>query len=282
MNSSESNQISIITPDERERRELLRQKINVVFQEDTLYRLLEDKGWTERIFEGEILSIKEGETYNTEKTVELLDLKGQQDIRNVFRVLKHYVRPDESTGHHRFDYKAIIRLRMIFLLKKDYTLPSLEKVLTLTKPGGVANQDTNEVVLLSLEENSRKFDMIAQLIKQLSDNVGANNKVLELQNKDNELKKHIEKQTELILEIAAARDPVLERQNEITNWITRCRIETELTKEAIELWSKKPARERKIKTGLFFRTEDINKRDLFIHEYRSKHIEERLRNEVNP
>ncbi|RCW41636.1 MerR family transcriptional regulator [Paenibacillus prosopidis] len=282
MSQFDSDRVSIVTPDERERREQMRERISVVFQEDTLYRLLEDKGWTDRIFEGELLSLKEGESYNTENTVEILDLKGQQDIRNVFRVLKHYVRPDESTGHHRFDYKAIVRLRMIFLLKKDYTLPSLEKVLTLTKPGGTVNQDTNEAVLQALEENGRKFDLVAQFIKQLAENLGTQNKMLELQSKDDVLKNKIDEQIQLIKEIAAARDPVLERNNDLTKWITRCRIESELTKEAIDLWSKKPAKERKIKTGLFQSSEDINKRDSFIQEYKSKHIEDRLRNEIMP
>lgn len=101
--------------------------ISSIYSKSSIFRILDEKGWVERIFEGDILEVRFNETYNTQRAAEILSLKDQQDIRNVFRNLKSYVRPDESTGHHRFDYKSIVRLRMIFLLKQEYSLTAMEK-----------------------------------------------------------------------------------------------------------------------------------------------------------
>jgi len=93
-----------------------------------------------------------------------------------------------------------------------------------------------------------------------------------------EIKKQYES---LVMQLPHPKSTEEERQERITDMITRRRIESQLRKEALELWSQKPESERKIRTGLFRKEEDINKRDLFIEEYIYDHIEERIKREYD-
>ncbi|MGF7033441.1 hypothetical protein J2T17_004389 [Paenibacillus mucilaginosus] len=285
----ELSEYTILTPDERERREFLRQKICTVFQEDTFFRLLEDKGWTDRIFEGDILSFREDETYSTQKAAELLGLKDQQDIRNTFRSLKHYIRPDDSTGQNRFDYKAIIRLRMIFLLKSEYSMPSMEKLLS-TIGKSTSNPGGTDALLLKLDEQDRKIELMGHLMKQLMENLSVQNKMLELRSSNEDtLKKKLEEQNHILMELqqkleslekgSSRHIEILETNREeirqlteskndstaedsfVNKWMTMSRYR----REAIAEWEKKPKTERFTKG--FFGKEDINKRDIFIEDY---------------
>lgn len=301
MQSNDRN-VEVITEEEKERREKLSSQIKIEFQEDPLFRLLDEKGWVERIFEGNLLEIRINETYNTQKAAEILSLKDQQDIRNVFRNLKNYVRPDESTGQHRFDYKSIVRLRMIFLLKQEYTLTAMERLLTsLGKPGSPAKQ--TDLMYQRIEEMDQKLEILAQFMKQLSENISNQFKLLELKGEsDQSLRSQIQEQGELIgkllaaqqdeklrdelkshseqiQQLAASLDPAQERQTKLTDEITKRRVEALLRKEALELWAQKSDSERLKKTGLFRKEEDINKRDAFIEGYIAEHYELKLKSE---
>ncbi|MDE3841098.1 MerR family transcriptional regulator (plasmid) [Bacillus methanolicus] len=70
------------------------------------------------------------------------------------------------------------------------------------------------------------------------------------------------------------------RQQQITDLITRRRVESILKREALELWEQKPESERLKKVGLFSKIEDVNKRDRFIEEYIDQHFEEYMRKEL--
>lgn len=82
------------------------------------------------------------------------------------------------------------------------------------------------------------------------------------------------------IEVAAAQEEE-KRHERVTDMITRRRVESQLRKEALEAWSNKPESERKIRTGLFRKEEDINKRDIFIEDYINEHIEERIKREYD-
>lgn len=301
MEMNDSN-VEVITEEEKERRQKLSAQIKTEFQEDSLFRLLDERGWVDQIFEGNLLEVRVNETYNTQRTAEILSLKDAQDIRNVFRNLKSYVRPDESTGQHRFDYKSIVRLRMIFLLKQEYTLTAMEKILTsLGKVGSPAKQ--TDLMYQRIEEMDQKIDIMAQFMKQLSETISSQHKLLELKgDTDHDLKKQIELQGELlerlisaqkdsgieqelksqsesIKQISATLDPAQERQVKLTDDITKRRVEAMLRKEALELWSQKPDSDRLRKSGLFRKEEDINKRDAFVEGYIADHYESKLKSE---
>lgn len=83
----------------------------------------------------------------------------------------------------------------------------------------------------------------------------------------------------LVMQLPQPKPAEEERQERVTDMITRRRVESQLRKEALQLWSQKPDSERKIRTGLFRKEEDINKRDLFIEDYIYDHIEERIKHE---
>lgn len=291
--------IEIITDEEKTRREKLSLQIKIEFQEDSLFRILDEKGWVERIFEGDMLEVRFNETYNTQRAAEILSLKDQQDIRNVFRNLKSYVRPDESSGHHRFDYKSIVRLRMIFLLKQEYSLTAMEKILTsLGKPGSPAKQ--TDIMYQRIEEMDQKLEIMAQFMKQLSETISGQHKLLEFKGdtdltlkkqieeqgelieklvaaqSDNELQSQLSSQSEMLRQLSVSLDPLQERQTKLTDDITKRRVEALLRKEALELWASKPDTERLKKAGFFRKEEDINKRDAFVEGYVAEHYASKI------
>jgi DNA-binding transcriptional MerR regulator len=73
------------------------------------------------------------------------------------------------------------------------------------------------------------------------------------------------------------KDPHSERQERLTEVITRRRIETQLENEAIDLWSKLPDAERMKKIGVFRKEENRDKRDQFVKNYINLHFEVKLR-----
>jgi hypothetical protein len=90
-----------------------------------------------------------------------------------------------------------------------------------------------------------------------------------------ETRKHYES---LVMQLPKPKSLEEERQEHVTDMITRRRVESQLRKEALQLWSQKPGKERKIWSGVFL-IEDINKRDIFIEEYIVERIEERIKHE---
>lgn len=58
--------------------------------------------------------------------------------------------------------------------------------------------------------------------------------------------------------------------------IATTRIRAALEKEALDLWEQKPDSERKIRTGLFSKSEDVVKMQKFINDYINRHLEIRI------
>lgn len=77
------------------------------------------------------------------------------------------------------------------------------------------------------------------------------------------------------------RDLIAERQERVTDMITRRKVENQLEEEALHVWLKKPESERLRKLGLFRKEEDRDKRDLFVRSFINEHFEERLRKEYD-
>jgi hypothetical protein len=86
---------------------------------------------------------------------------------------------------------------------------------------------------------------------------------------------------EIKQQIPKPRNPLVERQERVTDMITRRRVETALRKEARHLWSIKPVEERTRRSGIFGlkKEEDRDKRDQFIADYIDEHYESRLKKE---
>lgn len=93
------------------------------------------------------------------------------------------------------------------------------------------------------------------------------------------LEQHTQKQA-LLLQETNESNRLATRQQRITDMITNNRIRSELELEALDEWTKKPATERMIKTGLFRKEEDTTKREKFIIQYVKDHYEDRLKKYV--
>jgi DNA-binding transcriptional MerR regulator len=88
---------------------------------------------------------------------------------------------------------------------------------------------------------------------------------------------------EIKQQIPKPRDPVVDRQERVTDMITRRRVEAILRRDALHLWSNKPENERIKRTGLFGlkKEEDHARRDQFVSDYIDEHFETRLKNEYD-
>jgi len=71
-----------------------------------------------------------------------------------------------------------------------------------------------------------------------------------------------------------------ERELRFQDMVLKRRVEYQLEKEALLLWTAKPVAERFKKVGLFRKEEDITKRDLFVKEFIHRHFAERMRKEI--
>lgn len=70
-----------------------------------------------------------------------------------------------------------------------------------------------------------------------------------------------------------------ERQERITEMITRRRIENNLEREALNIWSTKPESERLIRVGFLRKEEDRDKKERFVREYINEYYEVRIKEE---
>lgn len=70
------------------------------------------------------------------------------------------------------------------------------------------------------------------------------------------------------------------REKRFQEIVLRRRVEFQLEKEALLIWSAKPESERFKKIGWFRKEEDLTKRDLFVKDYVNRHFAGRMRNEI--
>lgn len=66
------------------------------------------------------------------------------------------------------------------------------------------------------------------------------------------------------------------RMERMERTIATTRIRATLEREALELWEQKPDSERKIRTGLFSKSEDVVKMQKFINDYINQNLERRI------
>lgn len=71
-----------------------------------------------------------------------------------------------------------------------------------------------------------------------------------------------------------------DREKRFQDIVLRRRVEYQLEKEALLIWSSKPTEERFKKIGWFRKEEDITKRDLFMKDYVNRHFAEKIRKEI--
>lgn len=87
---------------------------------------------------------------------------------------------------------------------------------------------------------------------------------------------HKQQYEDLLRQLPQPRDPQAERQDRVTEMLTRRKVERELEHEAVHMWATKPDSERMKRKGLFKKEEDRDKRDLFVKDYIDKQFENRL------
>ncbi|KAA9021557.1 MerR family transcriptional regulator [Niallia endozanthoxylica] len=85
---------------------------------------------------------------------------------------------------------------------------------------------------------------------------------------------------EILSKLPNPRSKEEEREERFKEMIARRRVEYQLEKEALIMWSTKPEEERLKKVGLFRKEENHEERNRFIKDHIDKNFEVRLRNEL--
>jgi len=88
------------------------------------------------------------------------------------------------------------------------------------------------------------------------------------------------KYEEILSKIPDSRFKEEEREERFKEMVARRRVEYQLEKEALIMWSTKPEEERLKKVGWFRKEESHEERNRFIKDYIDKNFEVRLRNEL--
>ncbi|MFK2827136.1 MerR family transcriptional regulator [Bacillus sp. B190/17] len=131
------------------------------------------------------------------------------------------------------------------------------------RPAMKESEATNVPQVIDLEAMRKEFEKMAREIAE---------------QQTREIKQQYE---ELLKRLPQPKTIQEERQERITEMITRTRVESNLRDEALNMWSTKPEEERMIRVGFFRKEEDRDKRDQFVRDYINKHFEERIKEEFS-
>ncbi|NHN35582.1 MerR family transcriptional regulator [Paenibacillus agricola] len=96
---------------------------------------------------------------------------------------------------------------------------------------------------------------------------------------ENQMQELREQHQRMMDRLPQPRDLQQERRERVMEITTRRRVERLLEREALEIWSTKPEKERIKKVGLFKREEDIDKRNEFVKSHIDDHFDNKLLDE---
>ena len=124
---------------------------------------------------------------------------------------------------------------------------------------------------------SRMRDEFSNLLKEAQESIRKEIKY-EYEQHMKETLSHItaQMQQELRKQLPEPKSSEQIRAERMERTIATTRIRAKLEQEALELWEQKPDSERKIRTGLFSKSEDVVKMQRFINDYINKYLEARI------
>lgn len=198
----------------------------------------------------------------------------------------HYVSREVDSGQKIYDELDLNILRYIDKRRKDNNIPFKLIMDELVdrfelRPFPPEEAKTDNLEVLDLYAVQKRFtDAIEKSAEEnaakLKDEVGEL-----ISHQMSQMKLLLEEQSKLMNREHLLQEKEQEREQRLIESLTARRVESKLRKEALKLWSEKPDNERMIKTGLFSKSENVNKRDLFIEDYIEEHYDREYKNLID-
>ena len=280
-----------------------------IIQHDPLFAILRDTPLEEVLYSDSYLSdLNEKKFYSTAEVASWFDIT-EKKVRYYSKPFEQYIFDDlkdtlKTSSSIRFNLPAILKLRMILLLKDEYRVRGLRLILGMDENGQLTNQQLTATAELTSPDNLvNKVEVLGNVLQQMmqtglfnlqqEDENGAlqiavnkdfltqnmlaqssesNNQIIEIQQETLKLKYENERLQKQITELREdnAKDVVIKiRERFIENEIV-----STLRTEALQQFStqKKPSFFAK----LFHSTQIEMEKEQFIDVYITKHLAERL------
>ena len=280
-----------------------------IIQHDPLFAILRDTPLEEVLYSDSYLSdLNEKKFYSTAEVASWFDIT-EKKVRYYSKPFEQYIFDDlkdtlKTSSSIRFNLPAILKLRMILLLKDEYRVRGLRLILGMDENGQLTNQQLTATAELTSPDNLvNKVEVLGNVLQQMmqtglfnlqqEDENGAlqiavnkdfltqnmlaqssesNNQIIEIQQETLKLKYENERLQKQIAELREdnAKDVVMKiRERFIENEIV-----STLRTEALQQFSteKKPG----FFVKLFHSTQIEMEKEQFIDCYITKHLAERL------
>lgn len=151
----------------------IKEKITEILQGDPLYSVLHDTPLEETLYTDSYLAtIIEKKFYSTPEVAGWFDITDAQ-LRYYIKPFEHYIfdnKVDTPTTATviRLNLPSILKLRMILLLKDEYRVKGLKRLLGIEENGYIVKQRLAATTALApLDELSNKVEVLSNVLQQI-------------------------------------------------------------------------------------------------------------------
>ena len=151
----------------------IKEKITEILQGDPLYSVLRDTPLEETLYTDSYLAtIIEKKFYSTPEVASWFDITDAQ-LRYYIKPFEHYIfdnKVDTPTTATviRLNLPSILKLRMILLLKDEYRVKGLKRLLGIEENGYIVKQRLAATTALApLDELSNKVEVLSNVLQQI-------------------------------------------------------------------------------------------------------------------
>ena len=151
----------------------MKEKIIEILHDDPLYAVLRDNPLEEKLYGDSYLTdIIEKKFYSTPEVAGWFDITDAQ-LRYYIKPFEHYIFVDmtdnpTTSNVIRLNLPAILRLRMILLLKDEYRVKGLKQLLGIEENGYIVkNQPAATIALAPLDELTNKVEVLNNVLQQM-------------------------------------------------------------------------------------------------------------------
>ena len=144
-----------------------------ILQDDPLYAVLSNTPLKETLYNDPYLTdIIEKKFYSTPEVASWFDITDAQ-LRYYIKPFAHYIFDDmthnpTTSTMIRLDFPSILKLRMILLLKDEYRVKGLKRLLSIDKHGYIVrNQPAATTALAPSDELVNKVEMLSNVLQQM-------------------------------------------------------------------------------------------------------------------
>lgn len=151
----------------------IEERIKEFFADDPLYQVIKETP-TEQLFLSEryLYHLIEKKYYSTPEAASWFDVTDAQ-LRYYIKPFEEYLFNDEASNPTtgsliRLDYKAVLKLRMILLLKDEYRVKGLKQLLRINEDGHVIKTRSVQTTEVGIPDNIEyRLNAMSQALEQI-------------------------------------------------------------------------------------------------------------------